>query len=127
MMHKIETANAPAAIGPYSQGTAGFNLVFISGQLPIVPESGTIPEGIEKQAEQAIRNLGNILESAGSSLNMVFKTTVFLRDLDDFSCMNKVYASAFSGRIFPARSTVQVARLPKDALIEIEAIAWSRK
>ncbi len=124
MKTKIETTKAPAAIGPYSQGTAGQNLVFASGQLPIDPATGVMPEGIEKQTERSLENLKNVLESAGSGMDKVYKTTVFLSDMNNFAAMNKVYESFFSGSIFPARSAVEVSRLPKDALVEIEAIAW---
>ncbi len=126
MKTKIETPKAPAAIGPYSQGTAGNNLVFVSGQLPIDPMTGSMPEGIERQTEQSLKNLKNVLESAGSALDNVYKTTVFLSDMNNFAAMNAVYEAFFKGSIFPARSAVEVSRLPKDALVEIEAIAWSK-
>jgi len=125
MKKKIETSKAPAAIGPYSQGTSGQGLVFVSGQLPLDPETGTMAEGIEKQTEQSLLNLKNILESAGSGLDKVYKTTVFLSDMGNFAAMNGVYEKAFAGTIFPARSAVEVSKLPKEALVEIEAIAWS--
>ncbi len=125
MKIRIETSKAPAAIGPYSQGTAGNKLVFVSGQLPTDPLTGAMPEGIEKQTEQSLKNLKNILESAGSGLDNVYKTTVFLSDMNNFAAMNAVYEAFFKGSVFPARSTVEVSRLPKDALVEIEAIAWS--
>jgi 2-iminobutanoate/2-iminopropanoate deaminase len=125
MKTKIETSKAPATIGPYSQGTAGRNLVFVSGQLPIDPITGVMAEGIERQTEQSLQNIRNILESANSGMDKVFKTTVFLSDMNNFGAMNQVYEAAFQGSIFPARSAVEVARLPKDALVEIEAIAWS--
>lgn len=127
MKTKLETDKAPAAIGPYSQGTAGGAFAFISGQLPINPENGSMPEGIEKQTSQALKNLKHVLESAGSGLDKVYKTTVFLSDMNNFALMNKIYEEAFAGSIFPARSTIEVSRLPKDALVEIEAIAWGGK
>ncbi len=126
MKTKIETTKAPAAIGPYSQGTAGQNLVFVSGQLPIDPSTGLMAEGIEKQTERSLENLINVLESAGSGMDNVYKTTVFLSDMNNFAAMNKVYEAFFGGTIFPARSAVEVSRLPKDALVEIEAIAWRK-
>lgn len=119
----VETKHAPAAIGPYSQGTAGSDLVFVSGQLPIDPETGVMPETIEAQAAQSLANLKAVLEGAGSGMEKVYKTTVFLKNMSDFAAMNAVYETAFAGTIFPARSAVEVACLPKGALVEIEAIA----
>jgi len=118
----ISTEKAPAAIGPYSQAVRAGNLIFTAGQLGIDPGTGKLAEGIEAQTRQALRNIAAILEAAGSSLSQVVKTTVFLKDLADFQAMNAVYAEYFS-QSPPARSTVQAARLPKDALVEIEAIA----
>lgn len=120
---KVETSAAPGAIGPYSQGIDLGNLVFVSGQLPVDPDTGIMPEGVEAQTAQSLRNLRGILDQAGSSLEQVVKTTVFLQDMNDFAAVNQVYAQAFQGTVFPARSAVEVARLPKDALVEIEAIA----
>ena len=119
----IHTDHAPAAIGPYSQGVKVGNLLFTSGQIPLDPATGTFPEGIQAQARQSLSNVKAILAEAGVSMDQVIKTTVFLRDMNDFAAMNEVYASFFSEGCFPARSAVEVARLPKDALIEIEAIA----
>jgi 2-iminobutanoate/2-iminopropanoate deaminase len=120
----IDTKNAPAAIGPYSQGTVGAGLIFVSGQLPIDPGTGAfVPGGIKEQTKQSLENLTQILKSQGASLENVLKTTVFLSDMNNFAEMNKVYEEAFAGTKYPARSAVQVARLPKDALVEIEAIA----
>jgi 2-iminobutanoate/2-iminopropanoate deaminase len=118
----IKTDKAPAAIGPYSQGTALGGLVFTSGQLPIVVETGVMPDTIEEQAKASLENVKAILEAAGSSMNKVLKTTVFLSDMNNFAAFNAVYSTYFA-EPFPARSCVQVARLPKDALVEIEAIA----
>ncbi|GFM32684.1 RidA family protein [Desulfovibrio subterraneus] len=118
----IKTDKAPAAIGPYSQGTVLGGLVFTSGQLPIVVETGTMPDTIEEQAKASLENVKAILEAAGSSMNKVLKTTVFLSDMNNFAAFNAVYSTYFA-EPFPARSCVQVARLPKDALVEIEAIA----
>jgi 2-iminobutanoate/2-iminopropanoate deaminase len=119
----IQTDGAPAAIGPYSQATVAHPFVFTAGQIPLDPATGDlVPGGIEPQTEQVFRNLRAILEAAGSSLSGVLKTTVFLRDMNDFAAMNGVYARHF-GEHRPARSTVQAARLPKDALVEIECIA----
>ena len=114
---------APKAIGPYSVATRLENLVFTAGQLGMDPVSGDlVPGGIEAETRQALSNLKNVLEAAGSSLNNVLKTTVFLRDINDFAAMNGVYAEFFTEN-FPARSAVQVAALPKGGAVEIEAIA----
>ncbi len=118
----ISTNNAPAAIGPYSQGTIIGNLVFTSGQLPIDPATGVMPEGVAAQAEQSLKNVQAILEAAGSSMDKALKVTVFMADMNDFATVNGVYEKYFKSD-YPSRSAVQVARLPKDALIEIEAIA----
>lgn len=120
----IKTAAAPAAIGPYSQGVAGTGrMLFVSGQLPVDPATGNFAgNGVQEQTEQSIKNLAAILKEAGGSLENVAKTTVFLADMEDFAAMNGVYQRYFS-EPFPARSAVQVARLPKDARVEIEAIA----
>ena len=123
MKSKIETTQAPAAIGPYSQGISVGDLVFVSGQLPIDPASGVMPGDIAGQTRQSLQNLKNILEAAGSSMDKVCKTTVFLQDMDDFVAMNEVYQAAFGEGAYPARSAVAVAKLPKEALVEIEAIA----
>jgi 2-iminobutanoate/2-iminopropanoate deaminase len=118
----VSTQNAPTAIGPYSQGVKVGNLVFTSGQLPINPQSGELVTDIEGATRQSLDNVKAILESAGSAMDKIVKTVVFLRDMNDFVAMNAVYATYFPSNP-PARSTVQVARLPKDAVIEIEAIA----
>ena len=120
-MIKIETINAPGAIGPYSQGYVVNGIVYTSGQIPIDPATGTIPEGIAAQTEQSCRNVGAILEAGGSSLDKVIKTTCFLADMGDFAAFNEVYAKYFTGK--PARSCVAVKTLPKNVLCEIEAIA----
>ena len=120
-MIKIETASAPGAIGPYSQGYIVNGIVFTSGQIPVDPASGAVPEGIAAQAEQSCKNVGAILEAAGSSLTKVIKTTCFLADMGDFAAFNEVYAKYFTGK--PARSCVAVRTLPKNVLCEIEAIA----
>jgi 2-iminobutanoate/2-iminopropanoate deaminase len=120
----VTTDQAPKAIGPYSVGVKVGNLVFTAGQLGIDPVTGAIvPGGVEAETRQALSNLQAILEAAGTSLENVVKTTVFLRDMNDFAVMNGIYAEFFSEN-FPARSAVQVARLPKDGAVEIEAIAW---
>lgn len=118
----INTGNAPEAIGPYSQGVKLGDLVFVSGQLPIDPATGIMAEGISEQTRQSLQNVKAILEEAGVSLEKVVKTTVFLKDMNEFAGMNEVYKEFFKGD-YPARSTVQVARLPKDASVEIEVIA----
>ena len=120
-MTKIETNAAPAAIGPYSQGYSVNGFVFTSGQIPVDPTTGAIPEGISAQADQSCKNVQAILKSAGSSLNKVIKTTCFLADMNDFAAFNEVYARYFTMR--PARSCVAVKTLPKNVLCEIEAIA----
>ncbi|MEQ8155462.1 MAG: RidA family protein [Clostridiaceae bacterium] len=118
----ISTSNAPGAIGPYSQGVKIGDLIYTSGQIPLNPKTGEMVEGIQAQTKQSLENCKAIIEAAGSSLENVFKTTVFLSDMNDFSEMNAVYAEYFKENP-PARSAVQVARLPKDAKIEIEMIA----
>ena len=119
----IATTNAPAAIGPYSQGIQIGNLVYTSGQIPVDPATGVMPATIEEQTRTSLSNVKAILEQAGSGMDKVIKTTVFLKDMNDFAAMNEVYKSFFEEGSFPARSAVQVARLPKDALVEIEAVA----
>ena len=120
-MNVIQTSNAPAAIGPYAQAIAIGNLLFTSGQIPLRPD-GTLNDGdITVQTTQVLANLKGVVEAAGATLNQVVKTTVFLKNLDDFVAMNNVYGEAF-GTHTPARSTVQVAKLPRDVLVEIEAI-----
>ena len=122
-MRKVCTDKAPAAIGPYSQGIDTGTLVFTSGQIPVNPSTGEVVHGgIEEQTVQVLENLKNVLEAAGSSISKVIKTTVFLKDMSDFSAMNEVYKKYFT-EPYPARSCVEVARLPKDVLVEIEAIA----
>jgi 2-iminobutanoate/2-iminopropanoate deaminase len=119
---QVETNGAPGAIGPYSQGIRAGELVFTAGQVGADPATGTLADGVAAQADRALRNLTSILDAAGSSLDRVVKTTIFLVDLADFEAVNEVYASHFSAP-YPARSTVAVRALPKDALVEIEAIA----
>ena len=120
-MKKIITDKAPGAIGPYSQGYITGNTVYTSGQLPVNPETGTMPDTITQQAEQSCKNVIAILGAAGSSADKVFKTTCFLSDMNNFAAFNEVYAKHFTSN--PARSCVAVKALPKDALCEIEAIA----
>lgn len=119
----IATTNAPGAIGPYSQGQVIGDLVITSGQLPIDIATGAFPEGIEAQTRQSLTNVKAIIEAAGLTMDNVVKTTVFLSDMNNFAAMNGVYAEFFSEGKYPARSAVEVARLPKDALVEIEVIA----
>lgn len=118
----LSSTNAPAAIGPYSQGVQAGNLIITSGQIPVNPQTGLIPEGIEAQTRQAMENVLAVLAEAGATADNIIKTTVFLKNMDDFAAMNGVYASFFTSAP-PARSAVEVARLPKDCPIEIEAIA----
>lgn len=123
MKQIISTDLAPSAIGPYAQAVAADGLVFTSGQLPINPATGTFPEGIAAQTEQSLSNVKAILAEAGVGMDRIVKTTVFLSDMNNFAAMNEVYATFFGEGGYPARSAVEVARLPKDALVEIEVIA----
>lgn len=118
----IATDKAPAAIGPYSQAIEAGGFVFASGQIPVDPATGNIPEGIEAQAKQALTNVKNLMEASGLSMENIVKTSVFIKDMNDFAKVNEVYATFFDID-FPARSCVEVARLPKDVLIEVEVIA----
>lgn len=121
---RVSTKEGPSAIGPYSQAIVAGELVFVSGQIPIDPKLGALVEGsVEQQTDRVMRNLAAILKAAGSSLDRVVKTTVYLADLGDFEEMNRTYARFFEGSEPPARATVQVARLPKGAALEIDAIA----
>lgn len=122
MNQKLYSSEAPAAIGPYSQGIKAGSFIITSGQLPINPATGVFPDGIEAQTRRSLENCQNILEAAGATMADVIKTTVFLSDMGNFAAMNEVYAAFFDG-VYPARSAVEVARLPKDALVEIECIA----
>ncbi len=123
MIETISTASAPAALGPYSQALKAGGFVWCSGQIPIDPATNTITaQTIEEQTRQAISNLKNVLAAAGTSLANVVKTTVFIKDMNDFAALNKVYAEMF-GATKPARSCVEVARLPKDVKVEIECVA----
>lgn len=121
----IATTKAPAAIGPYSQAIQVGDLIFTSGMIPVIPETGEIVEGIENQARQALTNVKSLLESQNRSMSDIIKTTLFIKNMDDFAKVNEVYATFFEGD-FPARSCVEVARLPKDVLIEVEAIATAK-
>ena len=123
MKEVIHTDKAPAAIGPYSQAVKVGDLMFTSGQVPIDPETGAVVEGgIQEQARQSLNNIKAILNAAGTNMGAVVKTTVFLQNMEDFAAMNEVYAQFFQ-EPYPARSAVQVARLPKDVLVEIELVA----
>ncbi|HEX9544389.1 MAG TPA: RidA family protein [Pyrinomonadaceae bacterium] len=123
MKQTIQTEQAPKAIGPYSQAIKSNGFVFASGQIPIDPETGQfVAGGIAEQTQQVIKNLSRVLEAAGSGLDRVVKTTVFLADMEEFAAMNEVYGKFFSAAP-PARATVEAARLPRDARVEIEAIA----
>ena len=124
MTKRISTDKAPAAIGPYSQGVVMGDYLFVSGQLPIDPATGSIDaDNVADQTRQSLTNMSQILAAAGTSLDKVVKTTVFIQHMDDFAAMNEVYAQFFCGEVQPARSAVEVAKLPKGALVEIEAIA----
>ena len=122
MKKVISTPKAPAAIGPYSQAVEINGMIYTSGVIPVVPETGEIPEGSVAQAEQAFKNMTNLVEAAGSSMDKVVKTTVFIKEMNDFADINEVYAKYFK-EPYPARSCVEVARLPKDVMLEIEVIA----
>lgn len=122
MKKVVETKKAPGAIGPYSQGIDIGNLIFFSGQIPLNPETGEMPEGIEAQTKQSLENVKGLLESQGLDFSHVVKTTVFLDNMDDFNTVNSIYAQYFV-EPYPARSAVEVGRLPKGALIEVEIIA----
>lgn len=121
-MKAVSTNKAPAAIGPYSQAQIVGNLVYTSGQIPIIPETGALAEGLEAQTHQVFKNLGELLKAAGSDLSKTVKTTVFIKNMNDFGAINAIYAQYFT-EPFPARSCVEVARLPKDVLLECEVIA----
>ena len=124
MKQPVRTERAPKAIGPYSQGIKAGGFLFISGQIPIDPATGEIVQGdTAAQADRVLHNIRNILDDSGATLHDVVKTTIYLADMDDFAAVNEVYAGYFDSEP-PARATVQVARLPKDVLIEIEAIAF---
>ncbi len=123
MREIIKTDKAPAAIGAYSQGIKANGMVFTSGQLPIDPATGAFPEGIKAQTKQSLENAKAIVEAAGSGFDKVIKATVFLSDMNNFADMNAVYSDFFGTENPPARAAVEVARLPKDALVEIEVIA----
>jgi len=125
MKEILSTTAAPAAIGPYSQGIKACNLVITSGQIPVDPATGAFAEGgIREQTRQSLLNVQAVLAQAGLGMEHIIKTTVFLKDMNDFAAMNEVYATFFPGNP-PARSAVEVARLPKDAMVEIEAIAFA--
>ncbi len=126
MKKTVTSEKAPAALGPYSHGQQFGNLVITSGQLPIDTATGAFPEGIQAQTKQSLINVQAVLEAAGAKMSDVVKTTVFIKNMNDFGAMNEVYGTFFTSD-FPARTCVEVARLPKDALVEIEAIAYVEK
>lgn len=123
MQKVISTDKAPSAIGPYSQAIEVNNMVYTSGVIPVNPATSEIPEGVEAQANQAFQNLCNLVEASGSKVENIIKTTVFIKEMNDFGKINEIYKNYFK-EPFPARSCVEVARLPKDVLLEIEAIAY---
>ncbi len=121
-MKTINTKTAPAAVGPYSQAVISGNMVFTAGQIPIDPQTNELVDGdVAAQTEQVLQNLSAVLEAAGSSLEKAVKVTVFIKDMNDFSAMNAIYEKYFTNK--PARSTVEVARLPKDVLVEMDVVA----
>ena len=121
-MKTVSTNKAPGAIGPYSQAQISGSLVFCSGQIPVIPETGELAQGLEAQANQVFKNVAELLKAAGSDISRVVKTTVFIKNMDDFALINSVYAQYFT-EPYPARSCVEVARLPNDVLLECEVIA----
>jgi 2-iminobutanoate/2-iminopropanoate deaminase len=121
-MKTVSTNKAPGAVGPYSQAQISGNFVFCSGQIAIIPETGEVAVGLEAQANQVFKNVSEVLKAAGSDISKVVKTTVFIKDMNDFGAVNAIYANYFT-EPFPARSCVEVARLPKDVLLECEVIA----
>lgn len=121
-MKTVSTEKAPSTIGPYSQAQISGNFVFCSGQIPIIPETGELAQGLENQANQVFKNVSELLKAAGSDISKVVKSTVFIKHMDDFGAINAIYAKYFT-EPFPARSCVEVARLPKDVLLECEVIA----
>ncbi len=121
MSKVISTDKAPAAIGPYSQAIEVNGMVFTSGVIPVDPQTGVIPATIEEQANQAFSNLKNLIEASGATIDKVIKTTVFIKEMNDFGKINEIYATYFK-EPFPARSCVEVARLPKDVMLEVEAV-----
>ena len=121
MQKVISTDKAPGAIGPYSQAIEVNGMVFTSGVIPVNPATGVIPEGVEDQATQAFTNLTNLVEASGAAMSQVVKTTVFIKEMNDFGKINEIYAKFFK-EPYPSRSCVEVARLPKDVLLEVEAI-----
>ena len=123
MKNIVSTDKAPGAIGPYSQAVRVGNMLFASGQIPLDPATGKFPDGIEAQTRQSLTNIKHILEAAGGSMDNVVKTTVFLSDMNNFAAMNAVYGTFFNEGSYPARSAVEVARIPRDALVEIEVVA----
>ena len=122
-MKTVSTTKAPAAIGPYSQAQIVGNMVYTSGQIGIIPETGEVAVGVEAQAHQVFKNLSELLKAAGSDMSKVVKTTVFIKDMNDFGKVNAIYAQYINGDVLPARSCVEVAALPKGGLVEIEVIA----
>lgn len=121
MQKVISTDKAPGAIGPYSQAIEVNGMVFTSGVIPVDPATGVIPEGVEAQATQAFTNLTNLVEASGAAMSQVVKTTVFIKEMNDFGRINEIYAKFFK-EPYPSRSCVEVVRLPKDVLLEVEAI-----
>lgn len=125
MVKEIHTENAPAAIGPYSQAIQAGDFVYVSGQIPINPETGEVVEGIEKQTEQVLKNLKAILKEAGADFSQVVKFTIFVANMDHFATVNEIYGS-FLEKPYPARATVEVSRLPKDVLVEMDVVAYTK-
>ncbi len=126
MQKKLNTSKAPGALGPYSQAVEIDNLVYTSGQLGICPESGNLADGVKAQTKQALENVKAILAEAGLGMNSIIKTLVFIQDMNDFGAVNEVYAEYINGDVLPARSCVEVAKLPKGGLVEIEVIALKK-
>ncbi len=125
---EVSTSNAPAAIGPYSQAVIAGDFIFVSGQIPVDPETATVvPGGIREQTARAVKNIEAILKSMDTGIESIVRTEVYLKSMEDFASMNEVYASLFTGGVKPARATVEVSRLPKDVLVEISCIAYHKQ
>ncbi|MUK88734.1 reactive intermediate/imine deaminase [Ornithinibacillus sp. L9] len=125
MVKEIHTENAPAAIGPYSQAIQAGDFIYISGQIGINPQNGEVVEGIEAQTKQVLENLKSILEEAGSNFSQVVKFTIYLKSMDDFTVVNEIYGS-YLQEPYPARATVEVSRLPKNVLVEMDAVVYTQ-
>ena len=125
MVKEIHTTNAPAAIGPYSQAIEAGDFIYVSGQIPVEPATGEVVEGIEEQTHQVLKNLKAILTEAGATFSQVVKFTIYLASIDDFATVNEIYGS-YLEKPYPARATVEVSRLPKDVLVEMDVVVYTK-